>query len=245
MHPDISAIWVASNARTGSMWTTNIVRDLLRREGIEPLGHTVGGEEAIVAYGVEHLTQNKPGVVVLKTHKPVPDMPRSVGIVTRRDIRDATVSYMRFMRAPFDKALRFAERSLSRQPVDLFPGTRLVLDYTTINERPVDAVNEIAGFLGCSADAEAIAANYTRSAVAARIDAADDYVHAAASKGKPIERGRLVMAGPNNYRAADPETGFQTGHVSDYREGDWQRILSPEQQKQISALIDRAGHSMA
>jgi hypothetical protein len=51
----------------------------------------------------------------------------------------------------------------------------------------------------------------------------------------------MVILGPQNVRAFDTDTGFQSGHVSNYREGDWKRILSAKQKFRLEALIAAAG----
>jgi hypothetical protein len=47
----------------------------------------------------------------------------------------------------------------------------------------------------------------------------------------------VVVLGRDNVRAFDPETGFQSGHVSNYQEGDWKRILTTEQKSRLEELI--------
>lgn len=229
------------------MWTTNIVREISRAEGYEPRPSARLDEEPTVAYGVRHVQEQRPGIAVLKTHRNVPVLPRSAGIVTRRDIRDMVVSYMRFMGIPFASTLRFADVCLSRSPEVLYPGTpRLVLHHSEITGSPVEATRRLSTFLGVALTDEqiaAISAKFTKSAVKQRIDAADQAVRAKIDAGENIPASRLVVVSPKNWRVYDTATGFQTGHVSDYRDGDWRQILTPEQQDTLSALIDRHGRA--
>ena len=37
----------------------------------------------------------------------------------------------------------------------------------------------------------------------------------------------------------DTKTGFQSNHVSDYKEGDWKNIFTAEQQKKINGELDK------
>lgn len=246
---DIGVVWVATTPRTGSMWTTNIVREIARTEGLEPLPETpLTRDSEIIAYGTRHVAEGRPGVAVLKVHKLVPPMPRSVGVVTRRDVRDALVSYMRFMRLPFENGLRFAANALQRPAGHLYPREpRLMVDYSAITTQPVEVVRSIAQFLGAERAAEAcdeIAARFSKDAVKSRIGAADAEVRALAKAGERIERSRLVILSPTNWRVIDPDTQFQTGHVSDYRDGDWRTVLTEEQQAQVNALIEKAGSAL-
>lgn len=232
------------------MWTTNIVREIVRAEGFEPLpaDRSVVDRE-IVAYGTQHVLENRPGVAVLKTHIGVPVLPRSVGIVTQRDVRDAFMSFMRFMRLPFGEALaRYPQAALARPPERLYPGEpRLLLAYSAIVDTPDLAVAKIAEFLGAGqglARSAEIAAKFSKAEVRTRIRAAEAEVRAEVQAGKKIGGQRLVVVSPTNFRVRDLETDFQSGHVSNYREGDWQRLLTPEQQAQLNALVAAAGHSL-
>lgn len=232
------------------MWTTNVAREIIRREGVPLLpDRPIDNEELALEYGQTHLKSENAGVAVLKRHRPVPVLPRSVGIVTRRDVRDAAASYMRFMRASFDQTLRFAKRCLSRPPAMLYPGDkRLLLDYVQILDDPAVAVRKVCDFLGAQNAAlqrEAIAAEFSKSAVQSRIEAANRDVADTVAAGRPVESAKVAVVTPGNWRARDVETGFQTGHVSDYREGDWRGLWSDGQKRLFEELIGAAGHNMA
>src|SRR5438309_1200344 len=100
---DIKAVWVASVPRTGSMWTFNVVRDLVRSTGraVQPeiVPHA---DEEMEAIGTAGLGDPGEAVYVLKVHTRVPaDMARSCYVVTRRDLRDSVVSFMRFTKTDF------------------------------------------------------------------------------------------------------------------------------------------------
>ena len=63
---------------------------------------------------------------------------------------------------------------------------------------------------------------------------------ARSQSGQPINPEDVVRVSKNRARAYDHETGFQTGHVSDYRDGDWQQILTDEQKARLDAAIAAA-----
>lgn len=230
------------------MWTTNVVREIVRIEGetVVPTEAPRADEER-VRYGVRHIAENCAGIAVLKVHRPVPVLPRAAGIVTRRDVRDAMMSYMRFMRLPFEYALRWAGSVLRDGPEALYPGQhRLIVDYTAITQNPADVVRQISGFLGAelaAARSDEISAKLSKSAVKQLVEHTHQSVVDKVKAGEKVDPSQVVILSKNNWRAYDPKTGFQSGHVSDYRDGDWQKLLTKEQQAQIDELIKVAGRS--
>jgi hypothetical protein len=231
------------------MWTTNVVREIVRAEAI-PLvpAATPRNDKEAVGAATAHLATNSEGVAVLKVHAPPPILDRSIGVVTLRDVRDATVSYMRFMRVPFERALHFAVASLRRPPEVLYPGEpRLLLDYTTITERPEEAVRYLAEQLGARRALEQsaeIAARFSKEAVKSLIDTADSDLRNRLRSGLPVQRSEMVVLSPDNWRVRDATTDFQTGHVSDYKSGDWAHILDEDQRAQLDKAIAEAGRAL-
>ncbi len=247
---DIRAIWIATNHRTGSMWATNVVAAIVRAEGhpVVPERQGEADERARTIMGLEHLRGNAKGVAVIKTHDPVPLLPSSVGVITRRDVRDATVSWMRFMRRSFARSVSFARNALARTPEKLFAGEhRILLDHELIAENPVEAVRYLARQLGAATAEQAaaeIAAQFSKAVVSKIAAEADARVMGRLAAGGKVLRNELVVLETDNWRARDLETSFQTGHVSDYRTGDWKHILTATQQDVLNELIEAAGHSM-
>src|SRR5665213_2698512 len=65
---DIGAIWIATNARTGSMWTTNVAREIVRAKGFEPFPETRSvRERETLAYGVRHVPEGLPSHAARRT----------------------------------------------------------------------------------------------------------------------------------------------------------------------------------
>jgi len=231
------------------MWTTNVAREIVRAEGLPLLPpDTMGRDTLAIDYGTRHIESGAGGVAVLKLHKPAPRLPRSIGIVTLRDVRDMTVSFMRFMRVPFEHALGVAEQALQRTPEVLYPGEhRVVLSHELIVGRPIDAVRFLAEQLEAPEAArrsEEIAARLSKAAVKSLIADTDADVRRRLKAGQPVSRSELVILSPENWRARDRGTDFQTGHVSDYKAGDWVEVLSKEQQAQLNVVIAAAGRHL-
>ena len=227
---DARMVWIAGMARAGSMWTFNVTRALLRRDGRRVMPEQVPArEQATVALARTVLAGSDCGAAwVFKTHlwfQPLP--PRSLFITPRRDARDTLISYMRFMRTDFDAALEAAVQNAGLHDfyAALPAGLRLAVDYRDICHAPERVVAGIGHFLGLDLDAAAcakVAQEFDRTRVQRAIS---DHERGAGGEAERI----LIRSCDGSERRFDPATGFQTGHVSDYVDGDWRTLLSPGQ----------------
>lgn len=246
---DYRAVWVASVPRTGSMWTFNVVRDLLRGAGRAVRPEVVPHADAeMEAIGRAAIVVGD-GVAVLKVHSRIPaDLPHSFYLVTRRDLRDSLVSFMRFTHCDFDGGLRFLagavrlERHYGRFPAD----RSLQIEYGDIIARPEAVVRTIARRLGIEAGAflaAEIVERYSKPNVEARLIERERLLRQKLDARQPLDVREFVPLPDHSLRAFDLATGFQSGHVSAYEEGDWRHILSPEQRAAVEGLIGtlRAG----
>ncbi|HVW91359.1 MAG TPA: sulfotransferase [Devosia sp.] len=241
--PDLRTIWVATVPRTGSMWTYNVVRELVRSTGRTPLPEIVPqSDEDNEAIGRAGIAAGD-GLYVVKLHARIPqDLPHSFFVVTHRDLRDAMISFMRFTKGDFHAGLRFVagamrmERHFSGFPDD----RRLDIQYPDIVDRPAEVVAAIAGRLGIEASATTVAAileGFSKEKVQERIAAREKALSERIAARQPVDRRDFVPMSETQIRAFDTATGFQSGHVSAYREGDWRKILSPAQQAEVEALM--------
>jgi hypothetical protein len=244
---DIRTIWIASTPRCGSMWTFNVTRAIARAAGLRAVPETVPqSTQAMIAAGTEGLADPAPERVrVVKVHANMrPDMPYSRFILPRRDVRDAMISFMRFMRCGFEDGLDFVRNTLATdRHYDRVPPDRaLIVDYANIVARPAAVLDGIAHFLQAPLAPEArdaIAASLDKQSVAESIRRTEQDLMRRSREGSPISADEVVVLGPQQLRAFDTATGFQSGHVSDYREGDWRQLLNAEQQSRLEALCAR------
>ncbi|NJO37590.1 MAG: sulfotransferase domain-containing protein [Rhizobiales bacterium] len=244
-------IWVAGMPRSGSMWTFNVVRALARGAGYRVLPEEVFVTE-LEAFDYAHreIAANRdPGaVLVLKVHARLDAIPPGNFVITNlRDIRDSAFSYMRFMHVDFETAL--AKGRTQTAIVDhylRFPERqRMVLRYEALTSAPADAVARIAERIGVRIHdhaAQAIATTFSRASVKALIEQMSSAVRGAAGSGHPTGGHNLLRRGDGVITVMDRSTGFQSGHVSDYRDGDWRRHLSREQ---ILAMDEAFGDWLA
>lgn len=243
MDPRTKIVWVAGMPRTGSMWCMNVTRALLAAAGRTVLPARIPADpQKMAAHGVEALADDEPTRVwVLKTHALV-ESPRSLFISPRRDPRDAMISYMRFMGVDFETALQAA---LSWKEIcdfyDRLPAEiRLQVDYGEITRTPAAVAGRIAAFLGLqlpAGEVEAIVASFSKEKVAGLIRETEQRVRTHIVAHDPAAREEVTRMPNGGFRAFDPNTGFQSRHVSAYRDGDWRRILSSEQRRRIEEVL--------
>ncbi len=231
--------------RSGSMWAYNVSRSVLLRAGRKVFPRDVPQADsdmfALAAQGVQD--RDPANVWTLKVHQLIKrNIPRSRIITTYRDPRDALVSYKRFMQCDFERALKAMTgctrtcdyyRSLPEEIC-------LHLEYRDIVKTPWDAVQRISEHIACpitSEIASQVVNEFSKANVKQRIRNTEKRVKQRAALRNLIVPGEIVRLGPQKQRAFDLATGFQSGHVSDYREGDWKNSLTlAEKDRMLSVL---------
>jgi len=176
--------------------------------------------------------QDPAAVWCLKVHRRIRgDSPNSRFISTFRDPRDAIVSYMRFTRCDFDRALAEAESwtELCDHYRSLPSDIALSLDYDEIDSAPATVAGRMVDFLGLEVNPGTVAtivSEFAREGVRRRIDAMQEDVKQRHASGEKGVVDSLVANADGTIRALDRETGFQSHHVSDYKSGGWRSTLS-------------------
>lgn len=247
-------IWVAGMPRSGSMWTFNVLKDALAAMGYNVLPKHVpktNDETVQIARDVALADPNPKNVYVFKTHIYLnPDIPRSYFLTTIRDVRDALISWMRFMNSDFEIALSAAEGMTRNCDHYLsFPEERHGrINYRDIVERPEATMKKICQWLSLDIRDESISdivKAHDKNSVAKRIKEKEKNYNEKRAKGEASGNIETVAGYNDSVRLYDNETGFQSGHVTDYQDGDWASILTPEQIKamneRLSPWLERNG----
>jgi hypothetical protein len=240
-------LWVVGMMRSGSMWTFNVARAACRAAGRQVLPDPVPQtDEEMFASADEGLVDRDTNKVwVLKVHSFIKrDAPVSRFINTRRDLRDALMSYMRFMLCDFDQALSamVAAGEITDYYKSFEPNVILRLKYEDIVNRPLDVVRHITAFCGADLPESEIASivdQFEKAKVERLIHDKETDIKRRADAGEAILESELV---PQRFhrdvvRAFDLETGFQSGHVSGYHDGSWRELLTPAQQQCMHAVL--------
>jgi len=238
-------IFIAGMPRSGSMWTYNVCRRLINVAGKNPWPDEVPLDESPA---IQHVLSSPPGpdqVYCIKTHFQIPvGKPHMRIICNYRDIRDATLSYMRFMKCPFEQALSVAQGSMQLTDHYLQPQDPNVLPirYDMMINQPQQTIGTLAEFLSMPvepAETENITQNLSRDSVARQLEklkTGNQDIKGAMTD--PITSGTLSST-PNvdgSFRLHDSSTGFQTNHISSGKDGEWREAFSNEEQEKLMAV---------
>jgi len=238
-------VWVASMPRSGSMWAFNVARSLLRDAGLTvfPRDNRPRSDTQTVAEAQAALKDDSSSHIwCLKIHSRMTPAHANGFISTFRDPRDAIISYMRFVRCDFDRALSAAK--VWTRLCDHYRGMStefsLCLDYDAIIREPINVASQIQAFLGLDSDADAIAkivAKFAPESIRRRMEAVRNEIEHQRRVGKIDIADRVTINADGTQRIVDLETGFQSDHVSDYRPGGWRDVLTRDQKQCLDQAI--------
>ena len=245
VRPNAKAIWIASMPRSGSMWAFNVARSLVRAAGCQVVPERIPQSDKEMIRMVELclLDPDPSKVAVVKIHTRLrAPPPRSRFITTHRDPRDALVSWTRFMRRDFDAGLSAMTGSVATcDHYRGFPANLMLhLKYADIKDRPVYVIRGIADFLGLTPpqdEVNDIHERFRKENVVKLINATEADISERLAKGEHVAKDEIVKLDSQYMRAFDTSSGFQSGHVSGYRDGEWRKLFSAEEKGRIEEIL--------
>ena len=118
------------------------------------------------------------------------------------------------------------------------PEIALLIGYPEIEIEPQRVAARVADFLGLPLKEEEaarrIAEQFSKARVQAIIERTNAGLQDKLDSGLPIRPDDVVANLDGTYRARDPETSFQSNHISGL--ADWRQALSPAQAAELDAL---------
>lgn len=245
-------IFISTMPRSGSAWICNVTRALIQAAGLEAVPKSTStGDEAqylIKAFSRHPIGQNQ--VYCVKTHailkvKKADDI---LIITAYRDVRDCVVSFMRFVRANFEQAIRAAPDWM--RLADAYSANRedsiLKIRYDEIVHQPLDTIRKIDTFIGTDVGDESIEEineRFSRENVERRIGGINS-VSVEYCQEDPSAFETVANA-DGTVRVREKSTGFQTNHITSKKDGQWRDVLTEEQQRilmrETSAWLERYG----
>lgn len=229
------------------MWSYNVARSLVREAGLKLIPDRVPKSDKDVFEIAESYVRARPAGTrcVVKLHTMLTASPDVIVIRNKRDIRDRLYSYFQFMKVNFDEESigKAVSRSLEMDAhYDRWPAGRILnIPYESIGTDSSALICRIAEFAGLPApDAqtlEDIDFRFSRQQVRKQIAELENRVFDAAGRVRHQADPETVVEVFGRARAFDPASGFQSGHVSDYRPGDWQRLWTDRQRQMVDDAI--------
>ena len=225
--------------RAGSMWTYNVTRACIHAAGLKVLPEKPPVSEREII--IEAVNQQTPAgsVYCIKTHETLPlDLPDTRYICNVRDVRDALISYMRFMKCDTEFGLKAVQWMMDLTDHYMStPRDRLLpIRYDDISPaNPAPLVERIAKFAGLDLPRKSIkqiARRYTRSQVRSLIDNLNKV--SLDEEGNLLDTGKerdftSAPSADGTHRAYHRDTGFQARHITAPRDQEWARCwMSPQ-----------------
>ena len=239
--------WIATVARTGSMWTTNVVREIFYYSNINVLPKTQpqAGEDYFNLFERQAFSdQNEKNHYVLKVHTLLDiNTPRSKVITNIRNPYDVCASFYEFMKCEINWAINIALNltNLLEHYKKIDERNLFIVKYEEIEVPSSKLVLELSEFLGAHLDENAalsIWKKFSKDNVRKIIADNDKSLSDKISKKQEVDAREVVFFGKNNYRSFDLSTGFQTGHISERKTGEWRLTFSESETHKIVEAID-------
>ena len=230
---------VASMSRSVSMWTYNVIREILKTNDIafKPTSPARGTYARYINSVLRKPADQKN--YVLKSHMLID--PRKVTtelkvVCPYRDVREALASYKRFMRCDdFDHLLDVVKGMMANMDyyTEKFHIKNCPINYDYIQFAPIETVMKIADYLELPLErqqAKAIVDKFSKDKVERKVQEINE-------ADVPLERFDPKYDVMENFdqspRLVDRASGFQTNHITN---ADWKEDFTEEEQKRLNQL---------
>jgi hypothetical protein len=241
-----NSVWVSSAARTGSMWTTNVVREIFlsAHYDIFPKNQIQSDLEWLNLYKSEaEIDQNDKNRYVLKIHSGLPSVPNYLKIITNiRNPYDICASFHEFMKCDVNSSIdSVLKLSTFVNHYKKFSNDILIIRYEEIEDHPKMLINKLALFCNTKLSKiqiKNICIKYNKKNVVKLIKKNDENLKQTIHLNQKIDQQKIVNFNNGNYRSFDLDTGFQSGHISSRKTGEWKKVFSNEEAKDIIEKID-------
>lgn len=239
---------VAGMSRSGSMWTYAVTRAIYRTKDYQVW------PDPVTPFGPSDVKLALKSPVVngevrcLKTHFPlkfpVPTEHEVKVISNIRDVREACLSFMRFLNLDFETGIRAVEDMIkvSDYYLDTFRGELLCIRYEEIAANPADVIRRISRYLDVpltDMQVTRIQETYSKEAVQeklqfmSRLEVGPD---GALANDKMKSQFRTVRYNGGLPRIFDKSSGFQTNHISVRPSAEWRTYFNDEQVKRLNSV---------
>jgi len=239
-------VFIAGMPRAGSMWTYNVIRSCLAAAGktVLPEEPPVNERDAIMEAVSKPVSGD--AVYCIKTHERLPlDLPNARYVCNYRDVRDAMVSYMRFMGCDVDFGLKTVQwmMDLTDYYFSAAPERRVTISYDAIGASGgVRLIESLCRFLGLNIPKKTIkqiAQKYAKSRIRNLVKTLNRVE--LDNSGAPVQSGQAgqITAAPGthgDFRVYHKATGFQARHITATKNAEWKQLLAEADQRRLMEL---------
>ena len=245
---DLNTFWVSTVARTGSMWVTNIIKEIFKYSNFNVLPKVLlkSDSACVEFYKSDGLSdKNKQNKYVFKIHSKIDRIPPGSKVITTiRNPYDICASYHEFMKCDLDTSIDSALLLLDfynhykKIEKDVF-----FIKYEEIENTPGLLIKNLSLFceVKLSEDyIDNIIKKYEKNNIKKLIDKNDLNLKKSLSENKKIDEEKIIKDKNGNIsRSFDLDTGFQSGHISSRKTGEWMKVFSDEEKNIIIKKIDK------
>ncbi len=235
------------------MWSFNVARSLVQEAGLKLIPEHVpkADEESLEIAGAYVKARPADTRCVVKLHTMLRAEPGVIVIRNKRELRDRLFSYFQFLKVDFDEQAigKTVAKSLEIDShYDRWPADRILnVSFESIETHSFDVIRRIAAFIGLPDLNEGILRDidyrFSKRQVRKQISDLENRVFDGEGKVRQSADPEAIVEVLGQVRAFDADSGFQSGHVSDYRPGDWQRLWTDRQKQMVDDAIGAAQRS--
>ena len=242
------SIIVGSAPRTGGMWTYNVVREIFinLEKKIIPLNIPQDDDQMLDCHFI-NLKNRNDIISIIKIHKLIKKeyANKTKILINIRDPRDAVISYKRFMKLKnysFQQAINFIKNSINRiwhYRENFDKENLLEINFKDIVNNPRKIFFQLEKFLNLEINkkiVDQIIKKFSKKKISEMIKKKEIFIKKKIKKKQKIYKQNLLIFDKNNIRIFDEKTGFQTGHISNYKDGEWKQHFS---NNEISIINNR------
>lgn len=241
-------VFVAGMPRAGSMWTYNVVRAIFETKGWSVLPREIPVNEHALIKTALVSEQKENEVYCIKTHLPLKSpLPtqHDVRIISNiRDVRDACLSYMRFMHADFDAGMRamVGMMNIADYYLTQFGDNLLSVRFEDLMSTPVSVLESICSFLKVDlseSEKKEILQKFDKSNIQKKLHELPKVEQDAIAQSKDTEHGLKYNTVKNldgTYRTMDKATGFQSNHITSTNDGEWKNYFDRSKADQLIGI---------
>jgi hypothetical protein len=241
-------IFVAGMPRAGSMWTYNVVRAIFETKNILVLPEIIPEDEKNLIKSALSSEQKENEVYCIKTHLVLMSpfaTKHEVKIISNiRDVRDACLSYMRFMHVDFEVGVQAMVRMMRTTDYYLttFGDNLLCVRFEDITNNPLNALEKICVFLKIdlsNGEKKEILRKFSKPNIQKKLR---DMSKIKIDKNGQIEgvEEKLKFSSVRNldgtYRVFEKNTAFQSNHITSTKDGEWKKQFDKSRVDQLNKL---------
>ncbi len=237
---------ISTLPRVGSMWATNVARMLALKANLKVIPDpAIRREKDMLAVAGQFLRMNANDVIcIIKVHTALNQKQNLKVIYIKRNVRDRIFSMCRFEDKPLTEnlALKMVMNDMRMDAhYENWPSSQILrISYDSLETDSRNLIHSIANFMQITSvnddDIKDINTKLSKSQVKKKVSQMDGIVSGGADNLGQSSLSKVEGAS-GVIRAFDDTTGFQSGHVSDYRAGDWQHLWSDEQKQLVDGAI--------